>query len=203
MNDIVFLPGWGYRASVFTAMLPYFSDLRVSCMDLPLRDDAPNGKVLVGWSLGGMIAMALCAQFPGRYRQLILLASTPTFPTDHASTFMNMAETDISQTLQHFIKLTSFPSRSAQQYFAAHANDITSRPSLMDELKFLFRTDMRKTFASLTLPILSLHGSRDAVLPAPVNSQIIDGAGHGFIYTHAAETSKVMRQFMDEHHAST
>lgn len=184
-------------------MLPYFSDLRVRCMDLPLTDEIPDGKTLVGWSLGGLIAMTLCAQYPGRYQQLILLASSPKFPDDHAAAFMNMAETDILHTLQHFIKLTSFPTRRAQQYFADHANDIISRPSLLDELKFLFHADMRAIFSSLTLPILSLHGSRDAVLPASANSQIIDGAGHGFIYTHAAQTSKVIRQFMEQHHAST
>lgn len=203
MSDLVFLPGWGYRASVFTAMLPYFSDLRVRCMDLPLTDDIPDGKILVGWSLGGLIAMALCAQYPGRYQQLILLASTPKFPDDHAASFMNMAETDLTQTLHHFIKLTAFPSRHAQQYFSAHADDLSSRPSLLHELKFLFDSDMRETFASLKLPVLSLHGSRDAVLPAPVNTHIIDSAGHGFIYTHAAETSRIIRQFMEQHHAST
>lgn len=203
MSDLVFLPGWGYRASVFTAMLPYFSDLRVRCMDLPLADDIPDGKILVGWSLGGLIAMALCAKYPGRYQQLILLASTPKFPADHATSFMKMAEEDITQTLQHFIKLTSFPLRSAQQYFADHADDTSSRPSLLDELKFLFQTDMREIFASLQLPILSLHGSRDAVLPASANTHIIDGAGHGFIYTHAAEISTIMHQFMEQHHAPT
>lgn len=203
MSDLVFLPGWGYRSSVFTAMLPYFSDLRVRCMDLPLTDEIQDGKILVGWSLGGLIAMTLCAQYPDRYQQLILLSCAPKFPNDHAADFMSMAENDMTQTLQHFIKLTSFPSRSARQYFAAHADDMNSRPSLHDELAFLFDTDMRETLASLKLPILSLHGSRDAVLPASANSQIIDGAGHGFIYTHAAQTSRVIRQFMEQHHASS
>lgn len=211
LTDIVCLPGWSYRASVFEVLRPHFPHHRLHFVNLPQLNDCmnlstlantlPPHAALIGWSMGGLAAIALCAQFPDLFPTLILLSSTPRFIADNewqginsenAASFMQQTMLDIQKTLDQFQALTCFPSRAARAYFTLHAYD-AAHPSLADELHYLFQVDLRRQFVALTQPVLSIHGARDAVLsPALENSHILPDAGHAALFTHAEEVSRLI-----------
>jgi len=98
--DLVLLHGWALHGGMWG---PWLDELalhaRLHLVDLPghghspwapglagLADLAravgrivPQGAVLVGWSLGGMIALELARQEPQRASAMVLLATTPRF----------------------------------------------------------------------------------------------------------------------------
>lgn len=200
-TDLIFLPGFGYRASVFSHLAPYFPEYQLHFADLPPLNEAalitfaqqlPARSVLAGWSLGGLIAIQLCAKFPERFEKLVLLASTPKFlaatdwPGIHPDNFSHL-----KNSLQDFHKLVCFPSRTARQHFANHTGDAP-----LTSLDYLYETDCRREYASLSQPVLSIAGDRDAILPAS-GTEHIQGAGHALFYTHAAEVCSRIRNFLE------
>ncbi|HYC49016.1 MAG TPA: alpha/beta fold hydrolase [Burkholderiales bacterium] len=98
MSAIVFVHGWGVRASVLDALrealaarfetsapaLPGYG--RASCMPYTLdrladeiAREAPAKCTVVGWSLGALVALAWARSRPDQVERLALLAGTPCF----------------------------------------------------------------------------------------------------------------------------
>lgn len=91
--------GWGMNARVFDALADRLAnDFEVHAFDLPghggraaLADNSlqawaddlaaqlPDNTTLLGWSLGGQVAMRAALDHPHRITRLVLLASTPKF----------------------------------------------------------------------------------------------------------------------------
>jgi pimeloyl-[acyl-carrier protein] methyl ester esterase len=220
-HNLVFLPGWGYQASVLTVMAPYFSDMNLHFCDLPDRaalssfaDALPRHATLIAWSLGGLTAIRLCAQFPAQFTRLILLASSPKFTADadwpgiqreRAHTFLSAAQLDIQQTIHHFHQLVSLPSASRlmRKHLAAHAHHTMNRELLLAQLHDLFAADLRIQLKQLSQPTLIINGERDAILPAtPLCKHIIPDAGHAFFFTHTEIVSAHIHTFLETSHAS-
>ncbi|MEM6729485.1 MAG: alpha/beta fold hydrolase, partial [Pseudomonadota bacterium] len=59
------LPGHGGRRRASRATAEAFAEA--------ISPDIPEGAVLIGYSLGGMVAMAFAAAYPGRCRALVLV----------------------------------------------------------------------------------------------------------------------------------
>ena len=100
--DLVMLHGWGMHGGIWDDCATALAEgMRVSKVDLPghgrspaqpgidqveglaqiVARHAPRRMTLVGWSLGGMIAMDLAQRQPGRVEKLVLVATTPRFVT--------------------------------------------------------------------------------------------------------------------------
>ncbi len=91
--------GWGMNARVFDALVELLeADFEVRALDLPghggrealaentlqswaddLAQQLPDNATLLGWSLGGQVAMRAALDHPHRIARLVLLASTPKF----------------------------------------------------------------------------------------------------------------------------
>ena len=91
--------GWGMNARVFDELAALLAaDFEVRALDLPghggrdaLADNTlqgwaddlvrqlPDNAILLGWSLGGQVAMRAALDHPHKIARLILLASTPKF----------------------------------------------------------------------------------------------------------------------------
>lgn len=220
-HNLTFLPGWGYRASVMSSLTPYFHNHDLHLTNLPdltncdeprnfsdLAATLPAKTTLIGWSLGGLVAIKLCSLFPGQFTKLILLASTPKFTatsnwtgisTNKAAAFSSKAKHNLQTTINEFHQLVSRPTHALNtfDYFSAHSSDNTST-YLLHSLEYLFKADLRDEFTALEQPILSIAASHDAILPPGThNHHIIQHAGHGFFHTHATQTSKLILDFLD------
>ena len=101
--ELVLLHGWGLHSGIWSAspdsLLSLLSrDYRMTMFDLPghghssdvgepgftatvnmIAEQMPQSVVLLGWSLGGLLALQLACQFPHRIKALILIASNARF----------------------------------------------------------------------------------------------------------------------------
>jgi len=98
--DLVLIHGWSMHSGVWQGLLQLLSTkYRCHLVDLPghgktvwrendfdlsqllpsLSAQLPEKAVYLGWSLGGMIALAMANRYPNKVSKLIMLASTPSF----------------------------------------------------------------------------------------------------------------------------
>src|SRR5690606_31937796 len=99
MINFILLHGWGCDSRTWQPLLPALEKTaRVTALDLPgfgnaktstpfllpdiladLAAKIPEGSVVMGWSLGGMLGVQLAAKYPHKVRALITLAANAKF----------------------------------------------------------------------------------------------------------------------------
>ncbi|MCD8573619.1 MAG: alpha/beta hydrolase [Gammaproteobacteria bacterium] len=103
--SLIFLPGWGFPSSMWkniVALINHHQSHVSTCVELSdalSAESFPPKAVLIGWSLGGLIAMKHCLRYPGRYQKLILINSAPYF-SKFTGRYKHLAENNFS----HFKK---------------------------------------------------------------------------------------------------
>ncbi len=229
--DVVLLHGWGMNADVWEGILPALTkQFRVTLLDLPghgrsldsLADyslqnlaasiDAfvPQNALLVGWSLGGMIATQLTLDNPDNIRKLVLIASAPQFVRDDTwpdgtdaevlDSFANGLKQNYQQTIKRFIAIQAMGSEHAreQQHILRervfrHGNP---QPAALEAgLAILRHTNLRPELAKITCPTLLISGEHDSLfrrraaektrdMITGARLSIIPGAGHAPFLSH-------------------
>lgn len=219
-SNLVFLPGWSFSASIFKMMSPHLRQHQLHFADLPplQNTDAhaisefartlPARSTLIGWSLGGLVAIALCAQASGQFQKLILLGSSPKFVAEEswpginseiAEQFLTRLHRDSRKLMTDFHKLVRMPSRSIHTHLKEHA--LKNQEHMPSQLNYLLASDFRKELSELGLPTLSIAGEQDAILPpSDSNHVIIPNAGHAFPFTHCAEVCQHILEFENTNH---
>jgi pimeloyl-[acyl-carrier protein] methyl ester esterase len=227
-KNVVFLPGWGFSASIWhdigVSLTPncYFLNFPevsektcgISGILQQLITQIPDHSILIGWSLGGLLAINLCTTFPDKFAKLILVASTPKFivanqwpgvPLREANHFMNTAKKDIQKALATHSNLTICP--FSKLALERHLNKNLSPKSLLFYLELLMNADYRDIYLSLTLPILHLFGSKDAIISAHTMAALqlssshitfknLPEAGHIPFITNRKVTQKIIKKFI-------
>lgn len=206
--SLVFIHGWGQSAAVWHGQRASLSGrFEVYTPNLPghggtpeqppeewgesLLGSIPNGAVLVGWSLGGMLAMQLAHAHPERIARLVLVGATPCFRMredwPHGATdelfdgFVQGVEQQSAKMMSRFFALMLHGdglARSAYNGIARDAVDRSHPPSmqaLKDGLVLLDRLDLRSLVDKIEIPCLVMHGEADAVVPAAAGRYL---AGH-------------------------
>lgn len=187
---IFLLHGWGLTPGVWA---PLQSALASPTTALSLRAPAgpidvwandlsteiPAGAILVGWSLGALLAMQIAAQAPQRVSRLVLLAATPSFvkrglwshglDPETTSAFRGNFSKDPMRTLERFIALQTLGDserglvgnglRANLDDPAVHASALANGLRLLDE------TDLRDKLPSPSIRCLLVHGEHDALIP--------------------------------------
>lgn len=199
-GDLVLLHGWGMNAAVWEPLLPALElRWRVTRIELPghgesaasasgleawvdaLLAAAPAKAIWLGWSLGGLLALAAAARAPERINQLCLLAATPCFvqnadwssamPAQTFSQFAEQLSADVQGTVKRFLGLQVRGSEEARPLLRQLGDAMAQRPAastaaLADGLALLQNTDLRAELAGLTVPVSALLGERDTLVPS-------------------------------------
>jgi pimeloyl-[acyl-carrier protein] methyl ester esterase len=214
MMTLFFIHGWASNSTVWprafikpttylyhSECFPEYSHLDAAFCQAWSEQAVP--MTVIGWSLGGMLALQLAAAYPERIGKLILIGSTAKFVNSgdyecglSLSLVKNLARKlakNPQQTQLDFYKLMfsaneqkvleNFISMIAPSMLNIHPD------SLRMGLDYLVKTDLRSLLPSIKIPSLIIHGTKDAICPIDAayylashlpNSQLISlpEAGH-------------------------
>ncbi len=226
---LVLLHGWGLNLRVFdglaATLAPHHTLLAV---DLPghgrstasdlnnypqLLACLPEKFALLGWSLGGQIALQLAAFAPTRITALVLVSTTPRFEatTDWQAglapavlaQFARQLQRDYPRTVSEFLELqvrgsVQADATLAQLRAALLSHGEASPAALTTGLELLRDNDLRLILATITAPTLLIAGQYDRVTPTSAARSMaarlpscelleIRRAGHAPFLSHLAE----------------
>jgi pimeloyl-[acyl-carrier protein] methyl ester esterase len=207
--DLVLLHGWGLHRAVWDDVVPALAMRhRVHAVDLPGHgssrdvpfeglDDVvervaqvtPDGALLCGWSLGGLVALALAARFPAKLSRLVLVGATPCFVQGgdwpNAMTGATLEEfarglrDEPEATIATFLALNALGTAGARSQVRALAarlarSGVPSPATLERSLATLRESDLRARAANLATPTLVMHGRLDRLAPFAAGRWLAD-----------------------------
>ena len=209
------LPGHGGRASLPHNSLQDWAD--------DLAGQLPDRSILLGWSLGGQVAMRAALDHPNVIERLVLLASTPRFvATENWTHGMAMVDlqafgqalvADPAATLLRFLSLQTRGMANQKQMLHTLRESVLAAPtahaeSLMHGLALLRDTDLRSALPELSQPTLVIHGASDTLTPPGAGGWLANTlpharhvelarAAHAPHLSHADIVAAEIRQFAD------
>lgn len=231
--SLVLLHGWGLNSGVWEGVLPKLREkYNVITPDLPgfgsqtifpfgyglseviaqLAQEIPDNSIVCGWSLGGLLTIALARSYPEKVRRVLLCAASPCFVTRYGwpgmqpailQQFADALCSNMSQTIQRFLAIQALGSEHAradiQQLRAAiNAYPLPAPDAVQGALRLLVEQDLRVQFAELNQPVSGCFGRLDSLVPAAVIAELkrlqpdarfiqIDKASHAPFISHPGE----------------
>jgi len=242
---LTLLHGWGLHGGIWDDIVTNLAEIRcVTVVDLPghgassmpegdytlqtltteIAQQLPSSTVLLGWSLGGMIAMQLAADYPDRVSKLILVASTPQFARGddwpHAmdpqilAVFANNLVQDFDSTVKHFLALQVHGSNDERNTLRqlqrlAFSKGKPDPLALQGGLTILSQENIRQILVNITCPTLLIYGQQDKLVPRAVGEDLLDmlpnatlhmikHAGHAPFLSHQQEFLQSIIRFLDD-----
>jgi pimeloyl-[acyl-carrier protein] methyl ester esterase len=184
----------------------------------------PRPLTVLGWSLGGLVAMCWARLEPVRIGRLVLVATSPRFvagddwsyamSADTLARFGDELHVAWKLTIQRFLALQLQGSEHGRATLAALKSRIFARgePSpkaLFGALELIRDADLRGEIGSIAQPALVVSGARDTLaLPGAgrwladrlPNGRfaLIPGAGHVPFLSHAEAFGGALDSFLDD-----
>lgn len=243
-QTLVFLHGWGVNAAIFDPVVKQLStNYQVICLDLPgfgdqveqfpapyslanvakeLSNTIPPSSIVIGWSLGGLVATQLALEYPEKVAKLVTIASSPAFVAkdnwpgikpDVLAMFHRQLEGDISKTLAGFLKLQAMGSPHVRDDIRIIKQLVEQKPqpskAVLDSgLDILADVDLRDQLENISQPFLRIYGKLDALVPhkaivqiddmAPASkSCILPKASHAPFISHQVEFIEVLDSWIN------
>jgi pimeloyl-[acyl-carrier protein] methyl ester esterase len=245
-SPVVLLHGWALHSGLWGALPQRLArQHRVYAVDLPghgyspaldsgtIREvvravadavaDEPSPLTLVGWSLGGAVAMEWALADPERIARLVLVATSPRFvatdgwPNAMAAQTLARFGDELAVayrlTLQRFLSLQlheSVAGRAALAQMRRHLFDRgePAAETLHGALALLASVDLRDRASGIAQPTLIVAGERDTLAPPTAARWLagvmpsaklvtIDGCGPVPFVSHAAEFDAAIDAFLD------
>ena len=242
------LQGWGLNLRVFDALADDLANERrsgreVIAIDLPGHGASPWDSAraslagqaqqlaallparcaLLGWSLGGQLALEIAHRFPRRIEKLVLVCTTPRFVADGDWTagmagavmqrFAEQLDRDWQATVEEFLQLQVRGSRDATAALAAlqaalRDHGAAQPVALGAGLDILHDTDLRAAASEIYAETLVLSGEHDRITPPAASEWLantmprarhvcLPRAGHAPFLSHAADFSTALADFLD------
>ena len=240
--DVVLLHGWGSSARVWDDLAARFAPrVRIYPLDLPgygaiapraprtleamadaVASCAPRRCHVVGWSLGGEVALAWSLRAPRQVLRLGLIATTPCFasrPGWPCATnpavlleFGRLLADDRATTLARFIGVQARGDSRARR--VAGVLERSSRGPSADGaleagLQVLMDADLRRELRRVRQPTLVLHGARDRIVPPAAGRRLaaalpdarfrlLRACAHAPFLSQPARVARALQEFLDE-----
>jgi pimeloyl-[acyl-carrier protein] methyl ester esterase len=198
VSPVAFLHGWGLHGGIWDAVASRLPGRDLRQPDLPgygdrpmvtpydpehLADavaaDLPADAIVVGWSMGGMAALALAERHP--VRALVLVSTSPAFVNrddwqlglapEVLAGFADALATDYRATLLRFLSLQARGGDAARETIARLRDSVFARgepdpATLAAGLTLLREVDLRRVAGQVRCPTLVIHGGYDNLCPA-------------------------------------
>ena len=217
------LPGHGYSSSVAPFdVATLANDVAATVSELP--DVAVTAPVVLGWSLGGLVALEWARARPGTMRALVLVAATacfvqrPDWPHAMAPAtlvqFGDELAASYRRTLLRFLTLQVQSSDHGLAALALLRNHLfdrgePDRETLRAGLALLAATDLRGAIAGIEVPTLVIGGDRDTLVPSDslrwlaaslphATLALIPGAAHAPFLSHPKDFVVALNRFCDD-----
>jgi pimeloyl-[acyl-carrier protein] methyl ester esterase len=244
--DVVLLHGWALHGGMWGPWLDELArSARLHILDLPghgrsawpagIRDlsglaravvpHVPAGAAVLGWSLGGLVALELARHHPRLVHTLVLLATTPKFLAgpdwDHGMrrdvlvAFTQGLAGDYRGTVQSFLALQTRGDDEARKTLRLLRSKLTSHGvpdprALATGLEILRVSDLRDSLPRIAMPTLVIAGEHDRLTPAAAGRhlattlpaarfRLIDRSGHAPFLSHPDEVLGEVRAFLARH----
>ncbi|MEY4932717.1 MAG: pimeloyl-[acyl-carrier protein] methyl ester esterase [Pseudomonadota bacterium] len=241
--DLVLLHGWGLNAGIWDGVAAELAGAyRLHRIDLPghgrsewssqcvTLDDftravapyVPRHATVLGWSLGGMIALHLASLAPERIAALVLISTTPRFVTtvdwkpamtqQVLGNFGARLRDDYRATIQDFLALQVRGDERELSSLRELRHKLVSgglplQAALEAGLGVLGATDLRPMLANVGVRSLVIAGEYDRVTPPGASRylaehipgaalHVVPRAGHAPFISHAEEFLAALRAFL-------
>ena len=240
-KTIVLIHGWGsgedcwgellgalqQEFSVISVALPGYDSNKNVALNYELFFDAlikkiPKNTLLMGWSLGGLLAIELANRYPNYFAGVITLATNPCFirnnewpgmAQDTFSNFVGLVEKHPSNALLYFASLEAYGDAQEKKLLkelksSVKQNSLATKKVLIEGLVWLKNIDARKSLAGLTIPSLHFFATGDALVPIsvaekikPLNENadvfIVPNSGHRFFYFNSESLLKKINSWFE------
>ncbi|TCS73394.1 carboxylesterase BioH (pimeloyl-CoA synthesis) [Sulfuritortus calidifontis] len=197
MAALTLLHGWGLHGGIWDALRAALPELAMHTPDLPgyggsarvspytaealadaIAPTLPDAGLLLGWSMGGMVALALAARHPQKVRALVLVATTPSYVNrtgwDKGLTpellagFAQGVQNDYRATLLRFLSLQARGGDAAREVIGRLRETVFARGEpdaavLAEGLELLRAVDLRDVAGQVQAPTLVVHGGYDGL----------------------------------------
>ncbi len=239
---LALLHGWGLNGAVWDSVAETFAlDHTLHRVDLPghgrsgdtksttldAMTDAvaaalPPHTHVLGWSLGGQVALNLALRYPSRIARLILVATTPQFVAaddwPHGmragvlSDFVLRLSGNYAATIKNFLALQALHQVNVRRTIlmlqqAVLARGAPNMTNLMHGLEILAETDLRPTLGQISHRTLVIQGDHDALTPEPAarwlasamtnaEYELIPHAAHAPFLSHRPQFVDRVKRFL-------
>lgn len=232
VRDIYLFHGWGMHSGFWGTLpeqlrrdgfrphpidLPGHGDsLPLPLMDLPtltrvLADKIDTPGYLIGWSLGGLLALEIAHTFPDRVTGLALTGVSPCFVQrpdwqhgmrqDTFASFRAYVQSDPAHAIGWFLGLqiqgSAHERRTLRELRRIMSETrMTDANALWVGLDILENLDLRPRLEDVGVPVTIIHGTRDGLVPVAAAEalrsglpnariELIDEAGHTPFLSHS------------------
>ncbi len=244
-EHLLMISGWGHGKGVFNNLVPCFISRHDVTITSPVellqggRDKCDpsetvspyahtlreqcntfqNPGILIGWSMGAMLALEAAARLDLKARAIILIAGTARFcaagdyqagvAAPNLRAMKRGLKNDPETTLHTFFANVAAPRRENEEIIGKRVERALSfgAEALVHGLQFLLEKDLRESLAQITAPVLIIHGGQDTVIPVSAGQflhreisqssfvELSDG-GHDIVVTHANEIAEKIGTFV-------
>ena len=239
--ELVLLHGWAMHSGIWGGVVDVLaSEFRVNLVDLPghgVNRNVPLSRnlnevaelilselppaVWIGWSLGGLVALAAALRQPQKVHRTILVAATPCFSKQAdwdfgvsaaaQQAFADGLESDFEETLNQFC-LQCFGAAWVGESLrrlgrSAVSDNVPAEHVMHTGLHLLYSNNLLTDMSTCKVPMLFLGGTRDrtiraesfeqaaAMLPA-ASSCLIRAAGHAPFISHQDRFLDIIRGYL-------
>ncbi len=246
-RPVVMLHGWSMSSVVFSEVAALLADeYRLLCPDLPGHgySDPLNRYsmesmaaaiaqwaerlqladfALLGWSLGGQVAIELAATCSTRIDRLLLISTTPCFcrtgdwfyglPITQVKALLRNLDRAYEKTQGDFFNLQftdeDLPKDRYRQIlkFAVRAGRLPEPEVAKETLHLLGQADLRSSLDKIKRPTLVMHGELDRIIPLEAgaflaeqlsNTQFhrLPQVGHAPFFSYPSASAELWRTFL-------
>lgn len=231
-ESLILICGWGHPASDLDPLADrldeHFDVSTLSVHELApaysetlagILQKKPGKHYLLGWSMGGMVAMETASRCPEKVAGLILVSATPKFcasddypagiPAPNLRAMSLALKKHAVSALSQFFADVHQPNKLDPESLAINETRSLAigAANLIREIHYLQSADLRQIAGTLTLPTLILHGKEDRIVPYQSGQWLINnmpnargtifsGVGHNLPLVHTALVEEETLRFL-------